>query len=359
MITFYKSSIPTDGGHSNLLSESTYFTCDNYATTNGQIGKRRNVEPQSYQTRTVTDYESGEIICSTCGMVIFDKIQSNGPELRNYGQSGTIIGSSAESNAPRKRPSSTFSLARYDKGLYTVIGEKDNDAYGRQLDPLVRYSMHKIRMYDVRTQLNKRSHRNLKKAFLELDKLRSKLGLSDSVIEKTAYLYRKAQAKGVVTGRTTPTMVAASLYIACREMTVPKTLKEIAKANDLRLKTLSKDYRILITELDLKIPNNDPRHCIFKVGNTIPTSEKTKRRAVELIDIISKKDKNTYTSGKDPMGLAAFALYIACANNDEKMSQREIANAAGMTAVTIRSRLKELRKYLDSFDFEKRKYARK
>jgi transcription initiation factor TFIIB len=194
MITFYKSSIPTDGRHSNLPSESTYFTCANCATTNGQIGKRRNVKPQSYQTRTVTDYESGEIICSTCGMVISDKIQSNGPELRNYGQSGTIIGSSAESNAPRKRPSSTFSLARYDKGLYTVIGEKDNDAYGRQLDPLVRYSMHKIRMHDVRTQLNKRSHRNLKKAFLELDKLRSKLGLSDFVIEKTAYLYRKAQA---------------------------------------------------------------------------------------------------------------------------------------------------------------------
>jgi transcription initiation factor TFIIB len=352
MITFYQSSPDTNNSYL-----SSYSSCSNCTSIEHKNKQNRKLETN--QIRVITDYESGEMVCSLCGMVISDKIEDAAPEWRNFDQKNLRYRMNAESNANTQSMGSPLSLARHDKGLFTVIGERDNDVHGKILDPLVRHSIHKIRMHDVRTQLNTHSHRNLKKAFLELDKLRSKLGLSDFVIEKTAYLYRKAQAKGVVTGRTTPTMVAASLYIACREMTVPKTLKEIAKANDLRLKTLSKDYRILITELDLKIPNNDPRHCIFKVGNTIPMSEKTKRRAVELIDIISKKDKNTYTSGKDPMGLAAFALYIACANNGEKMSQREIANAAGMTAVTIRSRLKELRKYLESFDFEKRKYARK
>jgi transcription initiation factor TFIIB len=106
----------------------------------------------------------------------------------------------------------------------------------------------------------------------------------------------------------------------------------------------------LITELDLKVPNNDLRHYVFKVGNAVPTSEKTKRRAIELMDIISKKDKNTYTSGKDPMGLAATVLFVAGANNGENMSQREIASAAGLTSVTIRCRLKEIGKYLESFD---------
>ncbi|MGI0045113.1 MAG: transcription initiation factor IIB, partial [Nitrososphaeraceae archaeon] len=214
--------------------------------TEVQKGKRRYVKPQSYQTRIITDYESGEIICSTCGMVISDKIQSNGPEWRNFEQGGTIIGSSAESNPPRQRAGSTFSLARHDKGLFTVIGERDKDVYGRQLDPLVRHSMHKIRMYDVRTQLAFRD-RNRIRAFSELDKLKNKLGLSDSIVEKTAYIYRKAEKRGIIRGRTIHSILAASLYIACREMVAPKTLKEIAKAGDIRLKTLSKDYRMLLT----------------------------------------------------------------------------------------------------------------
>jgi len=352
MNIFYDPPIPTDAGYSHLSSDSTDFICANCAMIKGQEGKRRYIEQESYQTRTITDHESGEIICSTCGMVISDKIQSNGPEWRNFEQGGTLIGSSAESNTPRQRAGSTFSLARHDKGLFTVIGERDKDVYGRQLDPLVRHSMHKIRMYDVRTQLAFRD-RNRIRAFSELDKLRDKLGLSDSIVEKTAYIYRKAEKRGIIRGRTIHSILAASLYIACREMVAPKTLKEIAKVGDIRLKTLSKDYRMLLTELDLKVPNNDPRHYIFKVGNTIPMSEKTKRRAVELIDIISKKDRSTYTSGKDPMGLAAFALYMACTNNGEKLSQKEIANAAGMTPVTIRSRLKELGKYLESFGNQK------
>ena len=132
-------------------------------------------------------------------------------------------------------------------------------------------------------------------------------------------------------------------------MSAPKTLKEIAKASNIRVKTLSKNYRLLLTELDLKVPNNDLMYYVSKVGNAIPASEKTKRRALELVDLINKKDRNTYTSGKDPMGLATTVLFVASANNGENMTQREIATAAGLTTVTIRCRLKEISKYLDTF----------
>jgi transcription initiation factor TFIIB len=348
MINLYKSSISEDDKYSHLSSDLTDIKCTNCATTKVRKGKRRCVKSQAYPTRTITDHESGEIICSACGMVISDKIQSNGPEWHNFEQGGTIIGNSAESNTSSQRTGSSFSLARHDKGLYTVIGKRDNDAYGRQLDPLVRHSMHKIRMYDARTQSAFRD-RNRKRAFTELDKLKNKIGLSDAIVEKTAYIYRKAEKRGKIRGRTIHSILAASLYIACREMVVPKTLKEIAKTSNIKLKTLSKDYRLLLTELDLKVPNNDLMHYVFKVGNTISMSEKTKRRAIELIDIIYKKDKYTYTSGKDPMGLAATALFVASANNGENITQREIATAAGLSSVTIRCRLKEISKYLESF----------
>jgi transcription initiation factor TFIIB len=343
MNTFYD---PTDNGYSHLLSDTSDIICTDCSTTNKQKGKRKGVELQSYQPKTITDYESGEIICSNCGLVISDKIQSNSPELRNFEHHITLNGSGAK--AHRQDTGSPTSLANYDKGLYTVIGKTDHDVNGKQLDPLVRYSMHKIRVHDMRTQSTSRD-RNRRRAFVELNKLKNKLGLSDAIIEKTAYIYRKAEKRGIIRGRTVPSILAASVHIACREAEVPKTLKEIAKASNIRLKTLSKDYRLLLIELNLKVPNNDLLHCVFKVGNVLQMTEKTKRRAIELVDLINKKDRNTYTSGKDPMGLAATALFVASANNGENMTQREIANAAGLTAVTIRCRLKEIGKYLEHF----------
>jgi hypothetical protein len=93
MITSYNSSIPTNSDYSNLSSGSTDFICTNCTKAKGQKGKKY-VKQRPYQTRTITVHESGEVICSPCGMVISDKIQSNGPEWRNFEQGGTIIGNS-------------------------------------------------------------------------------------------------------------------------------------------------------------------------------------------------------------------------------------------------------------------------
>lgn len=266
MVTLYKSSILPDDRYSNLVLDSSDLVCTNCAMTKEKNGDRENVGSYSYQTKLITDYESGETICSNCGVVISDRTRPNSLEWHNSEQSGRIYESAAKDTQQCTGPPS--SLANYDKGLYTVIGKTDYDVNGRQLNPLVRYSMHKIRIHDVRTQSTFRD-RNRKKAFTELDKLKNKLGLSDAIIEKTAYIYRKAEQRGVIRGRTIPSILAAALYIACREVEVPKTLKEVAKASNVRLKTLSKDYRLLLTELNLKVPNNDLTHCVFKVGNAL------------------------------------------------------------------------------------------
>ena len=47
------------------------------------------------------------------------------------------------------------------------------------------------------------------------------------------------------------------------------------------------------------------------------------------------------------MGMAAAALYIACLQNNEKITQKEIAEAAGVTEVTVRNRYKALKKQLN------------
>jgi transcription initiation factor TFIIB len=286
----------------------------------------------------ITDTESGELICSKCGQVISDKVQQAGPEWRNF----TL--SSNESNDSRSRVGMSTSLARHDMGLSTVIGRTDRDASGQKIDPAMRTKMDRLRTWDYRTQMHSSTDRNLRNAFIRLAMLKDKLGLSDSIVEKAAYIYRKAQDRQLVRGRTISGVLAAAIYIACREMGISRTLKDVAVFSNVRPKELAKSYRLLCLELDLKIPIVDPIKCIAKVANKANLSEKTKRQAAEIMDNVTKREASL---GKNPMGLAASVLYISSLKNGENVTQYHLSNAAGVTEVTLRNRYKDLMNRLE------------
>jgi transcription initiation factor TFIIIB Brf1 subunit/transcription initiation factor TFIIB len=92
-----------------------------------------------------------------------------------------------------------------------------------------------------------------------------------------------------------------------------------------------------------KIPMVDPTKCIAKVANKLRISQKTKYQAINIKEEVVNKKIN---AGKDPNSIAATVLYVSSLNNDEKIPQKDIAAAAGITEVTIRNRLKDLKNHL-------------
>jgi len=286
----------------------------------------------SSQDQMVTDLESGEIICSNCGQVISEKALETQAEWRAF---------TTDEVNNRSRTGMPTSLARHDKGLATIIGRANKDASGQVLDAAMRTTMERLRTWDFRTQAYTPTDRNLRQAFEHLDKLKDKLGLSDAIIEKTAYIYRKAQVSGMVRGRTINSVLAASLYITCREMGISRTLKDITAVSNIKRKELAKMYRLMVFELDVKIPIVDPLKCIAKISNKLNLSEKTKRQAINIMNDVTKKE---ISAGKDPMGIAATVLYLSCLKTGENRNQIDIANAAGVTEVTIRNRFKDLKR---------------
>lgn len=278
----------------------------------------------------VTDFESGEIACSKCGLVSSDKVLETRAEWRSFESMEKV----------RSRVGTPSSLTFHDLGLSTVIGKEDRDANGRQLESSVSASMQRLRTWDFRSQADTGAHRNLVHAFSELGRLKDKLGLSGPVLERTAYIYRKAQEKQLVRGRSTSSILAAAIYASCREMGVSRTLKDVAKETNVRRKAISRSYRILVLELDLKVPTVDPMKYIVKIANDAKLTEKTKRMAVETMKNLARKE---ISAGKLPIGLAATVLYMSCLENGEGRTQRDLAALAGVTEVTIRNRLKDLR----------------
>jgi transcription initiation factor TFIIB len=190
----------------------------------------------------------------------------------------------------RARKGASILLSHHDKGLATIIGEPTKDASGRSLDVNTRAIFRRLKAWDIRTQFYSSTDKNLKRAVSELCMLRDKLGLSDVLIEKTAQIYRKAERRGLVRGRTIPSVLAATVYLACRETGTPRTLKDLIRASNVKYNDLARNVRLLTIELGVIAPIHDPMKCIVRVANMTKTSERTRRLVFKMInELVGKK----------------------------------------------------------------------
>jgi transcription initiation factor TFIIB len=280
----------------------------------------------------VTDLESAEVVCGSCGLVSPDKAIESRAEWTRF--------DSDNGNNNRQRVGLPNSLAFHDMGLSTIIGNQNRDSTGHTLNAYVNSSMQRLRIWDARSRSNTSGHRNLMRAFDELGRLKDKLGLTDAIVEKAAYIYRKAEEKKLIRGRSISAILATAIYIACRELGAPKSLREMTETSEVKLKALTHCYRLLALELDIKVPLIEPPKFIARIANKAGISEKTKRIAIATMEEITK---NEISAGKNPVGLAATVLYLSCLASNEYQTQMNIAIAAGVTEVTIRNRFKDLK----------------
>lgn len=281
----------------------------------------------------VTDKDTGEILCASCGQVLMEKMTSIEPETRSF---------DPEQFSEKSRTGIKSSLAIYDMGLATTIGIANKDASGKNLSGYMKSTFGRLRVWDQRSKAKPRD-RNMVYAFTLLNGMKSRLTLPDYVVEDTAYIYRKALATKIIRGRSIASMLYAALYVACRKNNMPRTLRDIAKAGNLGRGDLAITYRIMIRKLDLNVEPYDPAEFVIRVCNLIGTSDKTRRIALNLI---SKAEEAKLSGGRNPMCLVAAAIYLSCEISGEDKSQVEIAKTCGITNVSVRNNSKLFKKKL-------------
>ena len=271
----------------------------------------------------ITDSERGEIVCGGCGLVLVDNMSNTSHEN---------IGYSSESFMKLARTGPGISLTMHDRGLSTIIGT-NRDSAGKMLSGKTKYEFNRLRTYDQRSK--SRNVVTFSKAFTLMNGIKTKLGLSNQIVENAAYIYRKAVGAKLTRGRTTVSLVSASVYAACRENNIPRTLDDIAKAGNVERRILSRDIRTIIKKLGLNLDQYDTTSFISKISNNLNLKEKTKRDA---FDILKRCEQEQITAGKHPVGQAAASLYISCIMNGKKISQKKFAVESGVSDVTIRNR---------------------
>lgn len=289
--------------------------------------------PECNGKNVIKDMNMGEFVCGNCGLVIGENIADHRAEWRAY--------TPAERKA-KIRTGTPTNYSYFDKGLSTVF-RLDKDAFGRRLTGASRNQLYRLQRWNRRSILHTSKNRNLMHAMKHLRRLSDVLNTPSSVKEMSAVIYRKGLKKGIVKGRTIKGLVAASLYAACRFTKNPRTLKEVSEASLQNPKDVARNYRLIVQNLDMKMPIDRPMDYVTKIAEIAQVSSHTEGLAIQLIN---EAQNRRATHGKDPSAVAAAALYLAGKLVKENVTQSCLAEAANVTEVTIRNRKKHLTKAL-------------
>src|SRR3990167_3335319 len=270
------------------------------------------------------DDHRGEIVCNECGLIVEEKMVDSGQDA----------GGQFDKADKKGRGGAPLSMQKFDKGLTTNVGEI-SDIYKLEAGQTRKF----LRLKKWQERVSTSIERNLRLAMAELRRVSSFLSLPSVVRDEASRVYNYVLQRGLVRGRSMESVIAACIYAACRSYDIPRTLDEISAASDVERKEIGRTYRFIVRKLKIKVTPSSPKDYIHRFASVLKLSPKTQNEALK---ILQKAEGSELTSGRGPAGIAAAGLYVAALLNNEKKTQREVADVAGITEVTIRNRYKEL-----------------
>lgn len=276
-------------------------------------------------SRLYFDTESGEEVCMSCGMVQPDVFLRRGPEYRIF------IGEED-----------------WDKRIRAEPGDTATTFDVRSGSPEKRADWLRIRKKQTVENISEGQDRNLMHAQSELDKISNTLGIADSHIrpniinEETWELYVQCYKKDLIRGRRIVDFVAASYFATCRiydEKAI--SLEEIAEAAGVNVSDVFRCYGLMNRELGIRRKAPKPEFYVPRIANTVGASLSAEELAIRAIRKLRERKGDEGTAGKYPISVASGALYAASQVYGQKIAQKKIAKAAGVSQVSLRNRVKD------------------
>jgi transcription initiation factor TFIIB len=176
-------------------------------------------------------------------------------------------------------------------------------------------------------------------AMSSIRKLAIDLHLSPQVARRASVICGDAYSMRL--GQDLPPQIlsAAAVYVGCREAQEPVTLKDLASASHSEPRAVGRCYVKLIERMHISRPELNENGYVYHLTLKKPVSEQALKQSQEIIHNINSKG----LGGRNPMTLAAAALYMACCNLGEIITQVEVAEAAGVGEQSVRDCCKEIR----------------
>lgn len=289
------------------------------------------------QSSLIDDVQNGEIICSGCGVVVADQMADHGPESK---------GSSLEEKMKLARATGQTTYSQHDLGITTEISMSTKDFSGKSINTEIANQMHNLRKWQQRVRVSSPRERRLANVLAKIGEACNSLSLTKNVLETASMIYRNLDDKMDVKGKSVASISAATIYMACKQCDIVRSLDEICqglcaqKEVKAKVKLAARYYRTMVMEMgNFTAPIITMDKYISKIANLSKTDVRVERLALEIAE---KTKNNSIADGKAPNGIAAAYLYVASVLLGQNVLQRDVSSIAGVTEVTIRNRCKEI-----------------
>ena len=187
-----------------------------------------------------------------------------------------------------------------------------------------------MRREHSRGRFGSKAERNLAHGLGEVRRITSALGLSESIRNQACQLFRSAQNEELLRGRSIESIAAGSVYATCRCNGLGRTIEEIVALARVNQHRVMNAYKVLNQELGLPTQPIRPSRFVPRLASELGVSDQVRHRAQRLAE-------HSETVGVRPSGFAAACLYWASQEYSQPLTQREAADAAGVTPTTVRA----------------------
>ncbi|KAF7562224.1 hypothetical protein G7046_g1927 [Stylonectria norvegica] len=285
----------------------------------------------------VEEFSSGDMVCSSCGVVVGTRIIDNRSEWRTF----------ANDDQGGDDPS-------------RVGGPQDEFIEGQQLATTVAFSESKAHKALSRTQNNAsqdKSQKGLVQAFKEIVTFCETIHMGQNVINAAKHIFKLAEKHKFMKGKPQEAVIAGAIFIACRQNNVPRTFREIYELTSVSKKEVGRTFKQLSSFL-MKVGADGVGTGLNTVTNYENTSVgaedlcgryvsqlgfKNQQKISKLARALAEEASNISSlAGRSPLSVAAACIYMACHLVGEPRASLPIAKQAGVSDGTVKTAYKHL-----------------
>ncbi|KAJ7068742.1 cyclin-like protein [Mycena amicta] len=270
------------------------------------------------------EFGSGDLVCRNCGLVLGDRIVDTRSEWRTFAND--------EGDDPSRVGAASDPLLEGREQLDTIVSFRDGGSgMARELQRAA-----------SRAQ-SSRSERNLLTAFRDISNWCDQFSLPKTISDIAKQLYKRSDEEKLLRGKPLDAVIAACIFIACRQAHVPRTFREICNLTHVSKKLLGQCYKALEQAFNLtpgasatsSTPGvtTGPENMLARYCNHLDLPANVQS---VCSDIIVAAREQGIADGRSPVSIAGGAIYFTCNLLGTPKALKDISAVAGVSEGTIK-----------------------
>ncbi|GAX12980.1 transcription factor IIIB 90 kDa subunit [Fistulifera solaris] len=177
-----------------------------------------------------------------------------------------------------------------------------------------------------------------------IQEVASRLRLGSHFVDAAHRLFTIAVEKNFVQGRRTIHVVAACLYIACRQEKSQHMLIDFSDALQVNVYTLGTCFLKFRRLLGLQLEIIDPALYIYRFAAHLDLDEKANAVSMTALRLVARMKRDWIVAGRRPAGICAAALLIAARVHGFSKHHHDVTRILKVCGMTVTSRVREFEK---------------